>query len=506
MSKTHRAAWLVAMAMMLQACGDASLAEPAPAQQSVAALETPAEPEDILARLQSIPGLTVVIEQPSPFPGTRFFLLKFEQPADHARPHGERFQLRMTLLHRSVAAPMVLSTEGYMLSASPWQSEPTELLGANQLSVEHRFMGTSVPASRDTRLLNIYQAASDSHRVIQAFKPLYRARWLSTGGSKGGMAAVYHRYFYPDDVDVTLPYVAPSNHGLRDVRYVHFLAKVGDADCRAKLESFQQDVLRRREEMLPFVDALGTKWGTGFTVVGGPDRALEFSAVEVSFYFWQYGTASACASIPAPGAPAAETFAFLDGVVGVAFTYADRFIAPFEYAYYQAATQLGWSRFPANHLRGLLRYPGENTPDVYVSFPVTEPFDMRGMLQVEHWVRNHGKRMLFIYGENDPYSAAAFSVREGNDAFRFFAPQGNHGASIGGLSEPERALALERLFTWMGMSVPSAEVQARQVSPRMIGRAADRTLLTCPVSTPRAQPWDAQTKEPHDEPFHPCDF
>lgn len=202
------------------------------------------------------------------------------------------------------------------------------------------------------------------------------------------------------------------------MRYVHFLAKVGDADCRAKLESFQQDVLRRREEMLPF----------------------------------------------------------LDGVVGVAFTYADRFIVPFEYAYSQAATQLGWSRFPANHLRGLLRYPGENTPDVYVSFPVMEPFDMRGMLQVEHWVRNHGKRMLFICGENDPYSA------------------------------PERALALERLFTWMGMRVPSAEIQARQDSPRMIGRASDRTLLTRPVSTPRAQPWDAQTQEPHDEPVHPSDF
>ncbi len=449
------------LAMVLLACGDTSLAEPASSEQPAAALETAAEPEDILARLQSIPGLSVVLEQPSPFPGTRFFLLQLEQPADHERPQGERFQLRMTLLHRSVDAPMVLSTEGYMLAPRPWQAEPTALLGANQLSVEHRFMGTSVPASRDTRLLTIYQAASDSHRAVQAFKPLYPARWLSTGGSKGGVTAVYHRYFYPDDVDATLPYVAPSNHGLRDVRYVHFLAELGDADCRTKLEAFQQDVLLRRGELLPFVDALGTKWNTGFTVVGGPDRALEFSAVEASFYFWQYGTASACASIPAAGAPAAETFAFLDDVVGVAFTYSDRFIAPFEYAYYQAATQLGWSRYPANHLRGLLRYPGENTPDVYVSFPVTEPFDMRAMLRVEHWVRNHGKRMLFIYGENDPYSATAFSVREDNDAFRYFAPEGNHGASIGGLAEPERALVMERLFTWMGMSVPSAAVRAQ---------------------------------------------
>ncbi|MCE9674026.1 hypothetical protein LY474_40165 [Myxococcus stipitatus] len=457
MTKTHSARWLLAMAMMLQACGETSLAELPPPEQSVASLETPAESEDILARLQAIPGLSVVLEQPSPFPGTRFFLLKLDQPADHENPQGERFALRMTLLHRSVDAPMVLSTEGYMLASRPWQAEPTALLGANQLSVEHRFMGTSIPATRDTRLLTIYQAASDSHRAVQAFKPLYPARWLSTGGSKGGVTAVYHRYFYPNDVDATLPYVAPSNHGLYDVRYVHFLATLGDADCRAKLESFQQDVLRRREELLPFVEALGAKLNTGFTVVGGPDRALEFSAVEAFFYFWQYGGASACASIPAPGAPAEETFAFLDEVVGVVYTYADRFIAPFEYAYYQAATQLGWSRFPTKHLRGLLRYPGENTPDVYVSFPVTEPFDMEAMLRVEHWVRDHGERMLFIYGENDPYSATAFSVREDNDAFRFFAPGGNHGANIAGLAEPERAFVLERLFAWMGVSAPATE-------------------------------------------------
>lgn len=86
MTKTHRAALL--LSMVLQACGDTSLAESAPAEQSATALETAAEPQDILARLQSIPGLSVVLEQPSPFPGTRFFLLQFEQPADHERPQG----------------------------------------------------------------------------------------------------------------------------------------------------------------------------------------------------------------------------------------------------------------------------------------------------------------------------------------------------------------------------------------------------------------------------------
>src|SRR4051812_47999529 len=105
----HGAWWLVAT-VLLQACGDTTLVEPsqveAPAR-AVSALETVADSEDILTQLQSIPGLTVLDERPSPYAGTRFFRMVFEQPADHRRPLGERFQLRVNLLHRSVDAPMV---------------------------------------------------------------------------------------------------------------------------------------------------------------------------------------------------------------------------------------------------------------------------------------------------------------------------------------------------------------------------------------------------------------
>ncbi|QSQ22046.1 hypothetical protein JY651_44060 [Pyxidicoccus parkwayensis] len=493
MMKTHTAAWLLAVALSLQACGDASLpasATPAPPEQGTAPLAA-TEPDDVLTGLQSIPGLTVISERPSPIPGTRLFLLRLELPADHARPLGEHFQLRMMLLHRSAQAPMVLASEGYMLGGI-YQAEPTALLGANQLLLEHRFLGASRPASNDLGLLTIEQAAGDYHRVIQAFKPMYPGRWLTTGSSKGGMAAVFHRYFHPDDVDATVAYVAPSSHGLRDERYVPFLERVGDADCRAKLEAFQQDVLRRRDELLPLVEALGTTLGTGFEGVGGPDRALEFSAVEASFYFWQYGTPSACASIPAPDAPAEETFAFLDGVVGVAYTYGDRFIAPFAPAYYQAATQLGWPRFPSRHLRGLLRYPGENTPDVYLDFPVPQPFDRAAMLRVESWVWRHGERMLFVYGENDPWSATAFSVREHNDAFRFFVPGGNHGANIRGLPAPEQTRALERLFTWMGLSAPSATVHTLALEHAAEAEAS----RPAPLRSRRGSPQDTRTPPP----------
>jgi len=62
-------AWLLAATVLLQACGDTTLAEPSSAEapaRVMSALETVADSEDILARLQSIPGLTVLDERPRP--------------------------------------------------------------------------------------------------------------------------------------------------------------------------------------------------------------------------------------------------------------------------------------------------------------------------------------------------------------------------------------------------------------------------------------------------------
>nr|WP_255203665.1 hypothetical protein [Myxococcus sp. AM011] len=79
-------------------------------------------------------------------------------------------------------------------------------------------------------------------------------------------------------------------------------------------------------------------------------------------------------------------------------------------------------------------------------------------------VRRQGERMLFLYGENDPWSAGPFEVRERNDSFRFYVPDSNHiNASITRLPEAERTLALSRLSTWMGVTPPAVGAQGLAV-------------------------------------------
>src|SRR6266542_2902376 len=208
---------------------------------SAAFAADPPPPVDILARLQAVPGLTVA-EEPSPRPDYRFFVMTIDQPADHSRPGSAHFQQRVALLHHDSAAPMVLYAGGYDEPPYFARTELTRLVGANQIVIEHRFFGTSVPSATDWSTLNIRQSAADFHRIVEALKPIYGARWLSTGGSKGGETVVYHRRFYPDDVYATLAYVAPIP-ARYDLRFVYFMDHVGDAGCRDQLHRLQQAMI-----------------------------------------------------------------------------------------------------------------------------------------------------------------------------------------------------------------------------------------------------------------------
>src|SRR4029453_18614710 len=90
---------------------------------------------------------------------------------------------------------------------------------ANQPPPGHRYFEPSRPDQTDWSFDSIRQSATDEHRIIEQLKSIYTARWLTTGHSKGGMTAVYHRRFFPDDVDATVAYVAPISFSRADDRY-----------------------------------------------------------------------------------------------------------------------------------------------------------------------------------------------------------------------------------------------------------------------------------------------
>jgi hypothetical protein len=410
----------------------------------------PPEPEtlcrlDVADQLAAIEGMTVEEVQTN-IPGYRRFQLRYLQPADHGDPDGQQFTQWMTLLHRSLDAPMVLNTRGYSSTAT-YPVEVTAVLEANQLSVEHRFFGSSRVVPTDWDLLTIQQAAADHHRIVEALGSVYQRAWINTGYSKGGMTATYHRRFYPDDVDATVAYVAPISFGAPDERYLDFLANVGTPECNQELWAIQREALTRRDAMLDLLEEVP---GLTFDRIGGLERAFESIVIEIPFTFWQYAGETYCGSIPPTSATDNTIFTFIDNFVG--WDYAsDTVWEFFEGYYYQAQTQLGYPAVARDHIADLLL---TDAPDPEEGLPppgVSTTFDPTVMPDVAQWVATEGERLMFIYGEYDPWTGGAYDLGAATDSYQYVVTGGTHGASIGALEDGDRSAALDTIARWAGV-------------------------------------------------------
>ncbi|MGW3011608.1 S28 family serine protease [Streptomyces sp. NPDC001219] len=417
--------------------------------------------DDIRARIAAVPGMRVVKENHPAPAGYRSFALVYRQPVDHRHPGGGSFEQRLSLLHRSTARPMVLYTGGYDLNYQEpaFRAEPTDILDGNQLSVEQRYFGTSRPHPTDWSKLDIWQAASDHHRLIRALKTLYRAAWISTGTSKGGMATVYHRRFYPHDVAGSVAYSAPNNTDDRDdTAEDRFLQRVGSPACRNALTAVQRAVLgTRRAEMAGRLARWAAGQGETFHTIGSTDRALELTALQLPMSFWkQKDKADDCGAIPGPSAPGEALFTwFADKTMLPAFS--DRHLSPATASFYQLGTQLGYVSLAAPQLAGMLRHPGIQEMRTYVPRGIPLRFQPDAMPDIDRWVRHHGSELLFVYGEMDPTRAEPFRTGRGSrDAHVYLAPHTSHVVSIGRLAPRDRARATAALRRWAAVDGPAA--------------------------------------------------
>jgi PS-10 peptidase S37 len=401
---------------------------------------------DLLGKLNCVPGLVAVQLPDSGIPGYERFNIVLEQPVDHANPSAGKFGMRMQLLHTSDTKPMVMFTSGYNLATG--RSEPTRTFRTNQISYEHRYFASSRPVPTDWTKLNIEQAAGDAHHIAEALHWLYPAKWVNTGGSKGGMTSVYQRRFHPCDVDATVAYVAPVSFGEADPIYVPFLESVGGdtwASCRANIIEFQKRLLMQREQITPLV--------MGSFVRIGVDQAFELAVQELPFAFWQYtyprSNLKGCALIPTADATPKDMLDFLESHSSADDLIGNSSYALYEPYYYQAATQLGTPATNEVPLAGLLRFPGTDISTTFLPLDRVVVPDRTAMPDVNQWLATNGERMMLVYGEFDPWSSRTFELGQARDSFKFFEPGGNHGARIGTLSPTDKALAISTLERWL---------------------------------------------------------
>jgi hypothetical protein len=438
--------FVVAMALAFGACGD----------------DGSDAPKTLLQQLEVLPGVHDVQQLTTLSAGYQYFVLHFEQPVDHGDPDGPSFLQKVSLMHRDLSLPMVEYTSGYWDYYNDRLVELTGLLGGNQVSIEHRYFDSSRPDPVDWSKLTIEQMAHDQHAITSALRMVYSGAFITAGASKGGMTAVYYRRFYPDDVDGTVPYVAPISFGAPDPRYVPFLDTVGPADCRQAVRNVAIELLaNRRTEMLAKAMAQADARSDHYTrVLLGP--AVESAIFNLEWSYWQYYGASYCTEVPATTATNDELFGFLDDISPVSDNTDER-IGQFDAYYYQAYQQLGFPDGGAAYLDPYLTY---TDADYAGALPTETPVYDGGaaMDDIDQFVQNEGARLVFIYGQWDPWTGGQFTLGNASDSLHLTQAEGTHGARITELAEGDREAVLAKLEEWTGV-VPRLPASPRSFAP-----------------------------------------
>ena len=386
---------------------------------------------------------------------SREFIIMLEQPLDHNNPSAGTFQQRLFLAHYDFNEPMLMVTEGY--SAYPQYYELSDMLKSNQLIIEYRFFGESKPENYDYNYLTNDQAVEDYHRIRNLLGKLYKSDWISTGISKGGTTCLIYKYKFPDDVKVTIPYVAPLPMGREDRRFDAFFETTGTEECRTKIKEFQIAALDMKEEIFYMVDSLASADSIQFNIIH-TKKAYEYAVLEYPFSFWQYG--QECNRIP-ENPDKYAIFKHLNQVVGLDF-YCDASINYFKPSFYQFMTENGYYGFQHAHLGDRFDYVSDFTNFPFAPEEAAGKYDPDYLKYVRVFLYHKGDKIIYIYGANDPWTVCKLVPPKERDAVFILRENGDHSTRISSLTKVEQKIVETKLSDWLKRKViPIQEIITR---------------------------------------------
>jgi len=375
------------------------------------------------------------------------FELQIEQPVDHFDVSKGTFNQKVYLSHLDFNKPMVMYLNGYTAGSNSYITEAAEILESNQIHVEHRFFSQSRPEMIPWDLLTIEQSAYDHHRIVEVLKPFYNNPWVSTGISKGGMVTIFHKRFFPNDVSVAMPYVAPLNIERHDPRVYEHLNTVGTKECRNAITEYQRELLTNRDEALGLFEEYSNK--AGYVYPHGLEASFELSIFEFSFAFWQWS--GDCSKIPSLESSVEDKMKFLFYSIDTPSFFNESTLTSILPFFYQGYYEIGMYGYEVDKFKGLTKIYTEEV-DNYRTF-IPEELDVtynpEPVKDIINWLDDNGNNMIFIYGELDPWGAAAYKPTENTNSLFLNLDNGNHSTRLKNFPKDTRAAAMDSLQMWV---------------------------------------------------------
>ncbi len=377
------------------------------------------------------------------------YVVRITQPLDHQRPELGSFTQRVVISHVGFDRPTVMVTEGYggAYALNPrYQEELSKLINANVIFVEHRYFLESTPEPLNWEYLTAENSAYDLHHIKTTLENIYQGKWISTGISKGGQTTMIYRSYFPDDVDFSVPYVAPLNKAVEDERQEIFLRKVGTKQERRKIQDFQLEILKRKESMLPLLENFCKEKNLTF-VIPMPE-VLDYCVLEYSFALWQWGTP--VSEIPPLTSGDKMLFDHLIDISGPDYFSETQPNASF---FVQAAKELGYYGYDTKPFKKYLTIKSSKGYLEKIMLPQSAgkiQFNSSLYHKIYTFLKESDPKMIFIYGEVDPWSATHAPVFKGkvNEQF-YFQPRGSHRARISNMPDDMKEKIMNQINAWL---------------------------------------------------------
>ena len=420
----------------------------------------------VVAALKSIEN----VEDLKPFINVNLgqaYYFNYKQLVDHSDPSKGTFKQQVVLTFAGKGAHTILHTEGYSL----WKTENNvnhnrldsieapdllwrlsadegkdQKFDLNCVQVEYRYHGFSLPEGDKNvfNYLNAWQQSQDLHAIVTDLKKALftgNGKWLSTGVSKNGMTTAQYAYYDEaygwNDIDLYVPFVAPFPLQEKDIRVGEYMINQSSKEMLPTLEKVYKKLVNDQAVADATVAANARVYEKNGWKPIPPDSALlqtVFNVMSNLFGVQSYGDfATWTKLIPSDNSTPEEYAKFFmltdkDNCIYRKTSQARGPQAlrddPFEVQIPVDQGHLGYDfswfldgkllkESDVEYLKGLMEmYKKSPSIDVQV--------DLVKRLATTN------KKMIFVYGEDDPWTGHAIPDPTNPNVKKYIIPHGSH--------------------------------------------------------------------------------
>lgn len=408
-------------------------------------------------KIKSLEGISDIKSLP-----TTVFNEKYEvmltQPIDWKNPEAGSFKQRIVVMHCGFDRPSMIITQGYgagFALREGYREEISRLFDMNVIFVEHRYFDKSKPENLDWQYLTAENSAHDLHAIKSLFSTIYPSKWLASGISKGGTTTMLYATFYPEDVDIYVPYVGPVCTSREDSRFKSFFKDISTAENRQIIHNYQCELLKRKEKLMPLFEEHCNNKSLKFTLP--LSDIYDYTVLEFAFTLWQWGLD--VNTLPKAGDTDKAHIDFLLRTADPEYFALGGENAPF---FVQASRELGYYPYDLKPFKGLidLRSSKGYLEKIFVPEELHGvKFDKTLYKKMRNYLKNNDPKMMMVYGQTDPWTApgAGWAVEGKQNMCLFVQPEGSHRARILTLPEEMKQQAIAQLEEWLGEKAREVE-------------------------------------------------